>query len=368
MGSSDIHGNLAVDVARKRPFVSGALASNRLRLSDLVASLGAETGKPGTLQPKSSTLRAKQSAAEHAAAVKAGTEPPAGVPRLFPDAKLQVERVRGMDADVKFEAHAVEAGKVPMKDVSFHVKLDSGVLSIDPFALEMPQGQLSGVAHIDARGRVAKSQVDLRIRSIELDQLKGKAPDAQAPLAGVVEGRAKLEGTGNSVHQFAASADGSMTVVLPSGEMRSAFAELTGINVARGLGLLLSKDEDRTEIRCGVADFDVQNGTAHARRIVLDTHNMLVKGSGEIRLAPEELDLSIKGKPKKLRFLRVRSPIQIEGHLRAPAFGIKASNTLKQGAIAAAVGVVVAPFAAIAAFVDPGLAKDAKCSQLLASE
>jgi len=184
----------------------------------------------------------------------------------------------------------------------------------------------------------------------------------------VVEGRTKIEGSGNSVHEFMASADGSMTAVLPNGEMRSAFAELTGINVARGLGLLLAKDEDRTEIRCGVADFDMQGGTMRARRIVLDTHNMLVKGSGEIRLAPEELDLSIKGKPKKLRFLRVRSPIQIEGHLRAPAFGLKASSTFKQGAIATAVGVAVAPFAAIAAFVDPGLAKDANCSQLLASE
>jgi hypothetical protein len=38
---------------------------------------------------------------------------------------------------------------------------------------------------------------------------------------------------------------------------------------------------------------------------------------------------------------------------------------LKQGAIAAALGTVFTPFAAVLAFVDPGLAKDEKCSALL---
>ena len=58
--------------------------------------------------------------------------------------------------------------------------------------------------------------------------------------------------------------------MIPSGEVREAFAELTGINIARGLGLLLTGDDSMTEIRCGVASFRVRErdgfGAEHRRR------------------------------------------------------------------------------------------------------
>jgi uncharacterized protein involved in outer membrane biogenesis len=273
-----------------------------------------------------------------------------------------------MDADVRFAARSIDAGKLPLKEVFFHVKLDSGVLTVAPVAFELPQGQISGSVRIDARQPIARSEIDMRIRNVQLDQLKGKAPGAKPPLGGELQGRAVLKGSGDSVHAFMAGADGTVTIVLPSGEIRAAFAELTGINVSRGLGLLLTKDEDRTEIRCGLADFTVQDGTMHTRKVVFDTHNVLVKGSGEIRLGPEELDLAIKGEPKKLRLLRLRTPVEINGHLRQPSFGINAGKTIKQGAVAAAIGVAATPLAAVLAFVDPGAAKDAKCSQLLAQQ
>jgi hypothetical protein len=49
-----------------------------------------------------------------------------------------------------------------------------------------------------------------------------------------------------------------------------------------------------------------------------------------------------------------------------PSIGVNAGDTVKQGAIAAALGAVVTPIAAVLAFVDPGLAKDQNCAQLLA--
>jgi hypothetical protein len=162
-----------------------------------------------------------------------------------------------------------------------------------------------------------------------------------------------------------ADADGRIIAILPHGEVRAAFAELTGINVARGVGLLLKGDEERADIRCGVAQFGVKDGIAHAQNVVFDTENVRITGSGEIRLGPEELDLSIKGQPKKLRLARVRTPIEINGHLRKPSIGVDTGKTLKQGAIATALGAVLTPFAAVLAFVDPGLARDENCAALL---
>jgi uncharacterized protein involved in outer membrane biogenesis len=363
VGESDLHGKLDIDATRKRPSMTGDLVSDQLRMKDLAASLG---GKP----KEGDSLDAK---AERTEAATEPAPPPQKVPpadpnaRLFPDAHLQVDRVRAMDADVHFRAKSIEAGSVPFKQVAFRIKLDNGVLALDPFAFEMPQGHLSGSARIDARKDIPKVHIDVRVKDIQLDQLKGKAPDAQAPLGGVMQARIVVDGTGDSVHRVMSDANGMFTVILPNGEVRSAFAELTGINVSKGLGLLLTSANDKAEIRCGVAQFNIKDGLMSAQNITFDTQNVLIKGKGDIKLGSEELNLQIKGDPKKVRFTRLRSPIEVKGHLMKPSVGVDVGSTIKQGAIAVALGTLVTPLAAVIAFVDPGLAKDQNCAQMIAA-
>jgi hypothetical protein len=60
----------------------------------------------------------------------------------------------------------------------------------------------------------------------------------------------------------------------------------------------------------------------------------------------------------------VRVPVGIGGKLAAPAIAIDPKPALVQGGIGAGLAVLN-PFAAILAFLDPGLAKDADCGALL---
>jgi AsmA family protein len=361
VGSSDLRGKLDIDASRKRPSISGDLVSNQLLMKDLAASLGGKEAKGGgSLDAKTEAQGSPKSQPKEKAA------PPDPNARLLPDAHLQVERVRAVDADVHFRAKSVQAGSIPFKQVALHVKLNDGVLSLDPFAFEMPQGRLSGIARIDARKQVPKVRIDVRVKDIELSQVKGKAPDASPPLGGVMEARAVIEGTGDSVHQVMSNANGMFTLIMPNGEIRSAFAELTGIDVAKGIGLLLKGTNDRAEVRCGVAQFAIHDGVMTAQNVVFDTQNVLITGKGDIQLGPEKLDLAIKGEPKKIRLTRLRTPVEVKGTLLKPSIGVNAGDAIKQGAIAAALGAVATPIAAVLAFVDPGLAKDQNCAQLVA--
>jgi AsmA family protein len=356
VGKSDLGGELTVDLSRKRPSVSGHLEAKRLVLSDLAAPLGAKPKSAGSVEGTPSPPKPSKKGAEEA--------PPDVNARLFPTARLQVNRVRIMDGNVRFRAQSIEARALPLKEVAFDIRLKEGVLSLDPFAFEMPQGKVTGTVRIDARGKTPQTRLDVRMKDLQLDQLKGKKPGSQPPLGGIVQARAVLEGKGDSMHDFMADSDGRVSLVLPQGEVRAAFAELTGINVARGVGLLLKGDDEKANIRCGVAQFAVRDGTMQAQNVVFDTQDVRITGQGEVRLGPEELDLSIKGEPKKLRLARLRTPVEINGHLRKPAIGINAGKTAKQGAVAAALGAL-APVAAVLAFIDPGLAKDENCRALL---
>ena len=73
----------------------------------------------------------------------------------------------------------------------------------------------------------------------------------------------------------------------------------------------------------------------------------------------------LQGKPKNFQLVRLRAPITMTGSLAHPVLGVKTSAIVAQGGIAVALAFVN-PLAAVLAFIDPGLAKDANCGPLLA--
>lgn len=350
VGHSDLRGEATVDVDRTgRPTLQATLVSKSLNLADLGVAFGAGVESQGS--------------AAGAPQLPAPAKQPLS-PYLLPTFEFQFDRLAAMDASVDFRADSVQAQKVPFQAVSLTLRLNHGVLDLDPVNMQLPLGKLAGQVHLDTRGSAPEAILDLRLSDVQLEQFKGKG-DSPAPLSGVLQSRARFEGRGNSVHAIAADADGTITAVIPHGEIRRSLAELTGINVLTGLGLLLTKSDQTADIRCGVAQFKLKDGVARADQILLDTHSVLVTGRGQISLATEDLDLDISGKPKQFRFGRLRTPINVRGTLRHPSIGISAPDAIKQGGVAAAAGVLLTPLAAVIAFVDPGLAKDQDCAALL---
>jgi uncharacterized protein involved in outer membrane biogenesis len=92
---------------------------------------------------------------------------------------------------------------------------------------------------------------------------------------------------------------------------------------------------------------------------------VLVTDSGHINLQDEALAVSLQGKPKEIRVVRLRSPIEVKGTLAHPSVGLEPGHLAAQAGAAAALGTVLTPAAAILAFVDGGLAKDANYSAVI---
>ena len=91
---------------------------------------------------------------------------------VLPDADLQIDRVRGMDADITYEAASVRAPKLHTTKVDFHLVLDNGVLSLDPLRFVLDQGTFSGSVRVDAHSDVPESAIDMRIVDVTLPSLK----------------------------------------------------------------------------------------------------------------------------------------------------------------------------------------------------
>ena len=349
VGDSDLAGSLSVETGDERPYLKADLRTRSLDFDDLAAIFGGVPSRKAgeTVSPEQAAM-GKQMAAQR---------------RLLPDSTLDVTKIRSLDADVRYRVLAIHDAMLPLRSGDVTVKLDHGLLTANPLTLDLPQGKITGQAHLNARAAVPVTDVDVRLSNARLEQL---VPIKGQPLAGSFVGRIRLKGAGNSVHRAAANADGEVLVVVPSGEIREAFAELLGINVTKGLGLLFSKDQGAVPIRCGVAHFQARNGVLTADRIVFDTKPVMATGGGTINLDDETLDLRIQGHSKELRLVRLLSPITVKGPIMGPKVGIERGKVVAQGAVAAVLASVINPLAVLLPFIDPGLAKDASCATLIA--
>jgi hypothetical protein len=353
LGSTDIAGRLTVTTKAGRRDIVGDLASQRLKLADLTPVIGgAPRGaiKGAVTSPQQKAVAA-QLTAEH---------------RVLPDARLDVTRIRQTDADVRYRAESVDAGPLPIRQLSLHARLDHGLLLVDPLALSLPQGAISGHVRLDARGPTPLSTIDLTLARAQVQELLPARPGAgPAPLQGSLEARARLSGAGDSVRAAAASANGTVAVAIPQGQMRRLFAELLGVDVGRSLFLYLSHDQKPTPVRCAVAVFQARDGVLNAQRLVLDTDAVQGQGGGVIDLRNETLNLAINGKPKHFTLLHIAAPITLKGRLDDPKMGIDLGKAAPQLGAAAILGATLSPFAAILPFVNGGTAKDADCGALL---
>jgi len=352
VGDSDVGGQVSVDGSGARPFVTAELRSRQLDFDDLAAIFG---GPPSTAPGE--TASEDQRAMDRRLTAQR---------RLLADATLKIERIRAVDADVTYRADHVHAERLPLRAASARIRLGRGLLVVEQLRLELAQGSVTGVARLDARGKTPVSSIDVRLTKARLEEVVSIRTGGPPPLTGALVARVKLTGTGDSVRRAAADADGEVLLVVPGGEIRRAFAELLGVNVTKGLGLLLAKDQSRTDLRCAVAHFQARDGMLTANRIIFDTGPVLGTGAGTVDLRTERIDVRLKGHPKEARLIRVIAPVTLRGPITKPEFGVETGQAVAQGGVAAALGALVAPLASILPFIDLGLAKDAACGALIA--
>jgi uncharacterized protein involved in outer membrane biogenesis len=333
-GESDLRGALTVEGSRKRIRIEGELTAELLRLADLGAR----------------------------AAGRAAPPEPAPALRL-PDTPLRVSGLRRMEALVKVRLRALELGPETLSSVTGEVALQRGVLSIEKVKATLGDGSLAGEVRFDAARETPRGDLSLSLTGLPLDQLSSKDGSASS-MDGTLSARVQLGGSGKSLHELAASANGTATAVVPHGAMRASVAQAASLDLSGALGLLL-KSHKETEVRCGVASFDAHDGVLSLRTFLVDTDEALITAAGEVHMDTEALDLTLRGRPKKPQ-LALHGAVAVGGTLRHPQVRLVGGEVAAQAGAAAALGVLLTPLAALLAFVNPGLQRDADCAALLA--
>ena len=343
IGDSDIQGDLEFVTAAPRPKLSGTLLSNQLRFADLAPLIGADSNAE------------KQ-------ARGASTRQPTD--RVLPVEEFQTERWQTMDADVRFTGkRIVHSEALPINDLSTHLLLDAGVLSLDPLRFGVAGGTLESLIRLDGSRTPLQGRARLKARGFKLKQLFPTFEPMQTSL-GELNGDADLSGRGNSVAALLGTANGDLRLVVNDGAVSRALMEIAGLNVGNYLVTRLFGDEE-VQINCALADLGFKNGLMNTRLAVVDTENAIIRVDGSADFAKERLDLDITPASKGLRVFSLRSPLYVEGPFKNPAAGVQAMPLALRGAGMLLLGVTLAPAAGVLALIAPSGDQPDQCGPLL---
>ena len=98
-----------------------------------------------------------------------------------------------MDATLNYHADSVKTVFVPITQASLALKLDHGLLTIDPVAFSLPQGRLWAQVSLNARSTVPVTDADVRLSNVNLQEFTPHAKGEPSPIEGILAARGEAD-------------------------------------------------------------------------------------------------------------------------------------------------------------------------------
>jgi uncharacterized protein involved in outer membrane biogenesis len=294
---SDLGGEATLSVAAARPVVTANLVSALIDLGRLMPKASAAGGQPGPTAPA----------------------PAKSDGRLFSADPLPLDLLNTADADFRYRADAIRTSQgAVIHDLSLQASLQSGALAVRPFTAVFGGGAVSG--EMTLADRTGDMVLKLSAKAVELGAVDKEIPGEDLVSGGKSDAEIDLKGGGTSVRELMASLNGSIVLGVGPGTFKSRYTDMLGLGgLTDFIGQSLPRQET-TQLNCLVTRFNVQDGVATGRPIVVDTARLTLFGRGTINLKNEQLDVRLNTHTKVTSLLSLLPPVQAGGTLAAPSF------------------------------------------------
>jgi uncharacterized protein involved in outer membrane biogenesis len=335
IGDSDLTGEFSLDIDGQRLALRGDLRSQTFVVDELTGY--APEKKPGRVEPEK-----------------------VQVPEKVPE-KVQ-ERPQAIEVNVRFRSNKVIVAKVPLEQLSTGLQLHNDRLALTP-TFHLAGGTVHAQAQIETQAHPLHSTMHITMRQINVQQLLAwlelrpedvaqpkaapksqentvkpettgkpeiaKKPEAAGKLgtAGKLDGQIALTGSGLSLAEFLASANGDVLLSMKEGQLGRVLTELIGLDVAETIQKAIAR-EKTYQLRCMVADFTVHNGRMEPQMLLIDTTDTKVLGGGFIDLQAKVVALKLEPKAKDFSLFSVQAPLYISGPLSKLSAGPKLGEML----------------------------------------
>ena len=303
MGEIDLSGNVALDLKGKRPAVQAVLSSKRL---DLTPLLSRET---------------KAGKGEHTAAADDG--------RVFSPAPLPFDHLDAVDADFSLKVGRLVVDKLTVDDIAVKGRLRDGRLKLAPVRAKLAGGTAEGTLSVEA-GKLPALALKFKARQLPHGLLFEPLGITEMK-TGKVDLDVDVSGSGNSIRRIMAGLDGRARLLTKGGEMDSIFPSFLMASIKNLVPFL--KSETSHTVRCAIVEFDVDEGRAKSKAIVLETDTYAIIGKGDINLADETIDIVLTPRVKTISLMKLTALRgHIGGTLASPSVTARRTGPLRRAA------------------------------------
>lgn len=347
VGDSDLTGRISVDNTKGRPYISANLHSDLLDLDDLAGIIGAAPGaEPDEVasppQRKKALERRRRST-------------------VLPDEDFEFDLLSKFNADVHYDADSIDAGKLPLDNLTMDFSLNDGRLLLTPIMFGAAGGTVTANIRLVERPgeRPVRGKVELAVNGVKLAEIV-KNYDMADDTTGSIGGEARFQTQGESVAKMLASLDGEASFVMAGGTLDALLVELAGLDGGEALLLWLGQ-EQAVKVRCAYISATARSGVLNMDNAVVDTTDTRFTMDGKVHFGDEALDLVIRAHPKDFSIFAARAPLVVEGRFKTPDFHPSWSSLVARGAAALSLAAISPP-AALLALIEPGMGENAPCT------
>lgn len=313
-GKTDLAGNVKA-ILGGRPNIEASLTSNLIDLDELLpASKEEATSAPAT-------------------------KPADG--RVFPNDPLPLDGLKAVDAKFSFDGKKIIVQGNQIEDAAVRLTLKGGNLQVSTLSAMVAGTKVSGSVGLNGTATVPGLVLKLSAAGLDYGELL-KQRGMTDIATGKLDANVDIKGAGASVRALMASLNGGLFVKTENGRIDSSALNILSSDVMSVLPGFNSKD-DKT-LKCAVVNFDIKDGIASAKSIVVETGGLSAIGVGTADLREEKLNLVIDPRAKQTSLASAAIvPVAITGTFLAPEW------SLDKGALVANTASTVAKGAAAVA-------------------
>ncbi|WP_141733429.1 AsmA family protein [Oligoflexus tunisiensis] len=346
LGSSEVNGDLHVDLRPRRPKISGKVESPVTVQKDWAGLFQTDQRyKPEDETPK-----------------------PAG--QYFSDKVIDNSLMKVVDVDLRYLVNHYRGEKsgraIHAWDVT--VKLDNGHLRVEPMTFAVASGKVGGHIRVDGRKLPLDVSIEMGAKRVDLTTLF--APVAKeipvfdlkpSEMAhGRLTGQLDLTMTGKTPMELAKSVKGPIELAIEDGALSGTVIEAFGIDVSQTISNWIKK-HPLYEIQCALTAFQAGGGVIKTKTFLISTKDTSIIGKGEVNLVGNKVDFVLEAHPHDFSVGSLRSPIEIKGPLNDIEVSLERDELLTRSGLAVALGALVNPIAALVPLIETGLDEKGKC-------
>ena len=255
--------------------------------------------------------------------------------------------------DLSVSIASLYTGRLRVNELLASITANKSGLSVNLASDDVGKGRFSGIYSAKMGDEGLRGKLSTQVQRVPISDVMSLLDLPDGVASGNLTGDATFWITGKTEAELAGSLDGGMFLLIEDGKLDSLLVEMAGIDLMESVSLVVSKDLQQSDIRCGYMDIQADQGRVVLKDFIIDTEDSVFLASGQVNLGDEVVNIKFSPHPRDTSFFAATTPVHIVGPLRDPRIrpGKKLYTRL---ALAAAMAALAGPAAIVLPFVEMG--------------